>query len=427
MFPLFDHTRRQICMAVFVGFCALPTLAIAGLCISRHLSWHKQAEEQRLSQELGLDVSVDSVKHTLPGVVRYQGLKLTDPETGQELFRCAELVATWTTMTPQNGQTRPAIVLDATRAESPSGAWKRLYDALRLRLECQIGRPEIEIRVTADQWVVHDGNQSKALELAVLEGSGLQLLPGGVEAQLAVRLPDVPASQPLRMRIVRNRQISPPEYEFALDCRACPIPCRLLATWFKDLSSLSPSCSFAGYLLTNSTPGGWSGELEGQLAGVDLGRLTRNCGLPMITGTANITNISARFQSGRIEKLNGCIDTGPGRLGPDMLAALVRRLRMSSAPQVSAAGESAFERLCLEFRIDSHGVSVEGRCGDMNLPGAVAVAGGRSILSQPLLQPQPVAALIQALAPANEFAVPATRQTGWLASLLPVPDGTKTR
>ena len=128
MFPLYDHTRRQICMAVFLGLCVLPTLAVAGWSIARHLPWHKQAEEQRLSQELGLDVSIESMKHTLPGVVQYTGLKLTDPETGQELFRCTELAATWTSMPDSHGQTRPAIELAATQAESPTGAWERLYE-----------------------------------------------------------------------------------------------------------------------------------------------------------------------------------------------------------------------------------------------------------------------------------------------------------
>ena len=122
MFPLYDHTRRQICMAAFLGLCVLPTLAVAGWGIARRLPWHKQAEEQRLGQELGLEVSIESMEHTLPGVVRYTGLKLTDPETGQELFRCAELAATWTSMTDSHGQTRPAIVLAATQAESATSA-----------------------------------------------------------------------------------------------------------------------------------------------------------------------------------------------------------------------------------------------------------------------------------------------------------------
>ena len=56
------------------------------------------------------------------------------------------------------------------------------------------------------------------------------------------------------------------------------------------------------------------------------------------------------------------------------------------------------------------------------MPGAVAVTGGRAILTEPTAQPQPIAAPISALVPVNESPVPATQQTGWLARLLPIPD-----
>ncbi len=118
MFPLYDNTRRQICITVFLGLCVLPTLTITAWGIARRLPWHKQAEEQRLALELGLEVSIDSMKHTLPGVVQYAGVRLTDPETGSELLRCTELTATWTAMS----DSRPAIVLAAAQAESPVSA-----------------------------------------------------------------------------------------------------------------------------------------------------------------------------------------------------------------------------------------------------------------------------------------------------------------
>jgi hypothetical protein len=285
MFPLYDHTRRQICVAAFLALCIVPTLLIACLSVARHLPWHKQSEEQRLSQELGLDVSIASMKHTLPGVVQYSGLKLTDSETGREVLRCAEMAATWTTMTDKNGQTRPAVVLACRQAESASGDWPRLYEVLRRRLECQSGRPEVEIRVTADHWTLHDGQRTQMLD--DVDG-GVGLMANGIQAQLFFRVPESHATQPLRMRIVRNRQISPPANEFEMDSRACPIPCRMLAAVLKEADSLGPDCTFAGYILTHGGPDGWSGELSGQLAGVDMQRLCRENGLPATSGWANI-------------------------------------------------------------------------------------------------------------------------------------------
>jgi hypothetical protein len=421
MFPLYDHTRRQICMAAFLALCVLPTLAVTAGSIARHLPWHKQAEEQRLGQELGLDVSIESMQHTLPGVVRYTGLKLTDPETGQELFRCAELAATWTSMTDSHGQTRPAIVLAAARADTAASAWERLHEALRRRLECQGGRPEIEVRVTADQLTLHNGDDSQVLQ--VIEG-GLGLMPGGIQAQLAFRLPGANPSQPVRMRIVRNRQVSPPADGFEMDTGASPVPCRLLATCLKQLGALGPDCRFAGHVSTFSTPDGWSGDLSGQLSGADLGLLARQTAPAAFAGTADITIQQAKFQRGRIDELTGRIVCGPGALGRGMVAALVGYLRLTPSPQLPVTGQSlAFDGLGLDFWIDSRGISIAGHCADV--PGAVAVAGGRALLTEPVVQPQPVAALIQALVPAGEVPIPATRQTGWLARLLPIPDAAK--
>ncbi len=246
---------------------------------------------------------------------------------------------------------------------------------------------------------------------------------------MAFRLPGVNSPQPVRMRIVRNRQVSPPANGFEMETGPSPVPCRLLAACLKEANSLGPNCRFSGHVSTFRTPDGWSGDLSGQLTGVDLGRLTRENTAAAVTGTADITLQKARFQRGRIDELTGRIVCGPGTLGRDMLAALVTHLRVVPSPQIPVTGQSlAFDRMGLDFRIDDRGISIIGRCASMlgaDIPGAMAVAGGRVLLTEPVAQPQPVAALIQALVPVNEVPVPATRQTGWLARLLPTPDAAR--
>ena len=141
---------------------------------------------------------------------------------------------------------------------------------------------------------------------------------------------------------------------------------------------------------------------------------------------ADITLEKAEFQRGRIDELIGRIVCGPGALSGDMLAALVTHLRLTPSPQIRVTGQSLpFDSLGLDFRIDNRGISLAGRCA--NMPGAVAVAGGSVLLSEPAAQPQPVAALIQALVPAREVPVPATRQAAWLQCLLPIPNAATTK
>jgi len=412
MFPLYDHTRRQICMAAFLGLCVLPTLAVTAWSIARRLPWHKQAEEQRLSQELGLDVAIESMKHEQPGVVRYAGLKLTDPETGQKLFGCTEVAATWTSMTDSHGQTRPAIKLAVTQAESATSGWERLYEVLRRRLECQGGRPETEVRVTADRWTLHSGDASQVLQ--DIEG-GIGLMSNGIHAQLAFQLPGFHSPQPVRVWIDRNRQVSPPANGFDMDTGPSAVPCRLLATYLKGAIALGSNCRFSGHFSVNGTPSGWSGDLSGQLTGVDLGQLARENAMAAITATADITIRKASFQLSRIDELSGSIVGGPGALSRDMLLALTTHLQLTPALPVAGLDESlAFDRLGLDFWIDNRGLSITGRCAGPQ--GTVATAGGFAVLSAPASQPQPVAGLIRALVPANDSG---------LARLLPITDAGK--
>jgi hypothetical protein len=216
MFRLHDSTRRQICVALFIALCVFPTLGVGGWAISRRLPWNRQAEEAQLSAELGLTVSLETMTHTLPSVVRYTGLKLTDPETGRELLRCGEIEATWASMTDSQGHTRPAIVLAARQVESAASSWQRLKETLRRCLECQIGRPEVEVRVSADSWKLREGNDVQVLE-HVEGGIGLIARPAGMQAQLAFRVASSPAQPLVRMRIVRDRTVEPPAYGFDLD------------------------------------------------------------------------------------------------------------------------------------------------------------------------------------------------------------------
>ncbi len=153
---------------------------------------------------------------------------------------------------------------------------------------------------------------------------------------------------------------------------------------------------------------------------MDLGCLAQENTAAKLTGTADITLKQAKFQRGRIEEITGRIVCGPGTLGRGMLAALVTDLRLVPSPQMPVTGQSlAFDSLGLDFWIDYRGVTIAGHCANLpgaDMPGTVAVGGGRALLTQPTTQPQPVAALIQALVPVHE---------GSLARLLPAPDSAR--
>ena len=241
---------------------------------------------------------------------------------------------------------------------------------LRRRLECQGGRPEIEVRVTADQWILHNGNESQDLQAhRRRHWPDAQRHPG----RIGVPASGTGPSQPVRMRIVRNRQVSPPANGFDLKTGPGSIPCRLLATFRKEFGVLGPNCRFTGHFSANDTPEGWSGDLSGQLIGVDLRGLARQNTAAAITGTADITIRNATFQRGRIDELTGRIVSGPGAMGGGLLAALVTQLRLRPSPQLGVTSQSlAFDRLGLDFWIDNRR-----RQHCRPLPGRAGRGGGR--------------------------------------------------
>src|SRR3972149_3552107 len=96
MLELSDRMRRRIAIFLFTALCVAPTLVVAAWGISRHLPTHATAEAQRLSWQLGMDVSLAAVRHPRPGVVQYEGLAMTAPETGREVLRCRLVEARWT-------------------------------------------------------------------------------------------------------------------------------------------------------------------------------------------------------------------------------------------------------------------------------------------------------------------------------------------
>ena len=114
---------------------------------------------------------------------------------------------------------------------------------------------------------------------------------------LRFRLVGADTPEPARLRITRNRQLSPPATGIELYTGDGELPCRLLAMGFGDLGSLGPRCRFRGYVWADETPDGWEGELTGQLVELDLGSLIGDHFPHRLSGVGQATVQSARFSA----------------------------------------------------------------------------------------------------------------------------------
>ena len=391
---------------------------------------------------MGLRVSLAGVRHLRPGAVLYEGLTVADPETGGVVLRCRLLEAAWKNATDAQGNRTATLELAASQPEIEAARFERIEELLGRLLRCEAGRPEADVRLTSGEVTLRSDDGSHTL--TELRGS-FRAIDDVNQAQICFRLAGVAMPQPIQIRVVRNRQTTPPTTGFELDTGGGAVPCALLAVGLDMLKPLGPQCRFRGYVWANETfggpvsggaspavaasgdasPDGWDMEVTGGLIDVDLDSLVSSRFPHKLSGTGQVILQWARVRRGRLEDVSGTLVAGPGITGRavvsrSLIDAAVGRLGMVRGAEPNTPGDLVpYEQLALAFLIDPQGVRLQGRCAAGG-PGAVLVDGYSRLLSESPQTARPVASLLQMLVPANELQVPATRQTEWLMRHLPV-------
>jgi hypothetical protein len=413
MFRLHDKTRRRICLAGFVVLCILPTAVVLAWCAWRQMPRHVPAEAARLGRELRLGVSLAGVKHLRPGVVLYEGLELSDPDTDRVVLRCRALEATYRAANSQQ-QGRPLLTLIASQPEIEAAGLEQLRQLLSGVLERRIGHGRFDLRLAANEVTLRAEENTKTL--AGLSAS-IDSSPEGSQAAVSFRLRGIAASKAMQIRIVRSRQVSPPATGFELDTGGAAVPCDLLALGLPVLGPLGPPSRFRGIIWANQVPDSegpdcWAVELTGQFLEVDLGRLLSERFTHKLSGMGQVTIQSARFRCGRLEEVCGFVDIGPGVISRSLIDAAVEQLHLARGVKPQQPEDLVqYEQLAVGFVIDAKGLALQGRCTRTD-PGAILVDRYNCLLGGP----------ISPRRPDSGVHVPASRQADWLMRRLPLPE-----
>jgi hypothetical protein len=185
------------------------------------LPGHVRAEAQRLGWQLGMKVSIDAVVHPRPGVVRYEGLVLANPESGQEVVRCRSLETSW-------GRAGGGWLL-RLRAVEPEIAAPALDEARRLVDRVLAGRAgplDGEIRLSADSLVVRSDRGPQGF--CDVEGT-VQTLPQGTLATFKFRLPGQDMPEPAKLCVGRDHRQAAPMSIVTLETKGNELPGSVLA------------------------------------------------------------------------------------------------------------------------------------------------------------------------------------------------------
>jgi hypothetical protein len=416
--------------------------------------------------------------------VLYEGVELADPETAQTLLRCRLLevavvqassrhsveqasslpnsverasslqdaAVTGATQAPPTAG-RPVITLVASQPELSAAAVGKTWQWLEAVLRRNLGRLEADVRFSAAELTLRAAQGSQTLTGV----EGVFDNPSGQQTNLLVRFRLVghQTPEPARLRIVRNRQVSPPATGIELYTGDGQLPCRLLAAGIDDLGSLGPRSRFRGYVWADETANGWEGELTGQLVELDLGGLVGDHFPHRMSGTGQATIQSAHFREGRLEELNATLVAGPGLVDRSLVDAAKDCLGLSSSrgrsrPPSGTFGaddegpsrsrlpgegsrsrlpggtfgpgeQLAYEQLAVAVTLDAEGLRLRGQCAAGG-PGTILSDGRGPLLVESRRQWHPVSALVETLVPSSAWQVPASRQTDWLLHHLPLPD-----
>jgi hypothetical protein len=409
-----NATRRASCRLGFLLLCALPTLLLVSwILVSRSSAYQtgqKRTLEKRLTLDLGVDVQLESLSRLADGGWLLNGIRLTDPETGRLLASARLLEARHADGTLRIIAAQPEIRVDALH---------RLGELLHDRLLRDRDAATRSALLAAAELTLagEDSSQTFTEVHAVLAPTA-----NGPQLSVDFRLAGTAMNEPAQLRLVRNRQLTPPVTGWALHTGSTPLPCSLLADHLPALRHLGPDCHFEGSVWANLTHRGWDGDLSGKFLQLDLYNLVSEPFPHKLTGTAAATLNVARFEQGRLIEASGELRCPHGVVSHSLLAAARDHLQLPLNEDALSRDEPTvlFQNLALAFRLDEGGLTIAA-VRDARQPGVLLQCDAGWLVAEPAAERLPVLGLVRTLVPDSQLQVPATRQTDPLLRSLPIP------
>lgn len=421
MFRLSDSTRRLVTLALFVLLCAGPMVTFSALGVWRRLPGRIESEQRRLSLLLGQPVKLQSLRHLSPSAVLYEGLEIHDPETAAVLVRCDRLrVARQSSSLDESGKlVGPRLRLTAGQLAIGAESMRSLWPLMERLLQRRMGEGPPQIDLVAESVAISGAEAVFPLKQV---RSRVTLRSEASQIELGLRVEGYETPKPVYLRIVRNRQLSPPVDGFDVFTGEGPLPCALFAAVFPVFGGLGKGARFQGYLVANRAADGWEGEVLGQLQNVDLKELVGRRFPHEMSGAGLMELERVRFRAGRVVSAQGAFHASNGRIGRSLINALRSQLQLQGDFAGSGSGSLVpYEELGLRFYFDAGGVCIWGDCSSP--PDGTMIVYG---YGQRLLQPaeperaQRLPAAIAALAATGEEELFLSARTAWLMERLPL-------
>lgn len=410
MFSLHERTKIRLCRTAFVLTCLAPTALVLAWAISIRLPGYVRGHEQAIAAHLGLRVRLGAVHIPSPGVVLYESLELSDPETGQLVARLpfAEIQSHSGMVDIQLPY--PALV-NGHRIDL---VWRLVQDHSRGNDDW----PALTFRAENVTLGLPGGDQT-------LTGLAGRVDTTETDWRMAVdfrravagKTQDAKTSFSLRRHRARQGITS----NLQLVTGGTPLPCALAESIWPEVTHLGKAADFQGRIVATQAWGHWTTQVVGQVGHIDLDRLIGQQFPHGMSGTAVARFEELTIERGRIEQATGRVRAVDGAVSRALVQAAATHLHLqASAETLRLERPLAYKQIDVSFTLGVQGLLLQGEAGGM--PGAMLVdAAGRAVLGEPALPSQPAVNLARALVPQSEWQVPAAREVSGLVQALPVP------
>jgi len=433
MFVARSAGRIRLARTLFVLAALLPTCVLVAWAMHLRSPRHLEAIRCDWQRAVGLPVTLRSLSHPRPGVVRAEGVVVGSP------------------------QAAAALPLGSLEVEAVPGEWRLRLGRLRcgpvgVRLIAGLAREWLErgprfeedgvIEIMDFAWEpesVASSTEPKPLRIECVRQDGARAIrihrPAGDALPVHAALDHSALND---VRIVRRRTVGPeqpgrgregepdgdrPTTEIEASW-AEPLPFDILAAAMESMPlgrwSLGPEATVVGRLhIVDSRQGGQI-QAEGRLENIDLASCAQAIGL-RARGRADAIVHDFAWRAGRLVSGNLEWAVGAGRVERRFLDALVTTVGCRPGPgyaAVDATGEAAFDAASCRIQISAAGVSLT---SGPRLGGPLAVIEGRSVVEPPLAA-VPASRLAWLVAPPDAAYVPSAGPGAWLLSIMPQED-----
>jgi hypothetical protein len=433
MLPLTRPARQALATLGLLAFAVIPTSLVVYTAWSISRPSHVRLVEAEFRRELGLAVSIETVRYPKPGEVVFGGLVVRQDDnrrTGPAVLAKAESIR----LKKNSGE----VTLETLGLRVRGDGAEILLAQMNAVLRRVSGTGVKRVALAIPGCEIDLGPEGKTTTYRLSDVAGELLTDrGNPKATVSYRMADDLGSTRCEMTYARETQNAQARTSIAFKTmEGPPINAAVLNPFFDSKSWLGAGARVWGTLtLSQLGSSEWNGQFQGDLTDVNLASLvSERFPAHRLSGKAKLTLKSARWGDrpgqgfGWVEA-EGELTAGQGSVSPSLVRALAAEMQFRTTARVQNSEQSRdidFRALGASFHLSPNGeIRVAGALGGEYHPDGILVALNQ--VSPMASAPQGtsnVRGLIKAMFPGDASTlVPGTAESQVVQRYLPLPPG----